>query len=85
MNTTVCALNVDELPQLVPQLERWGIVQWSVFFLVPTGRGVRLAMLSAAEHERVLSWLSDLSGTVSFDIKVTDAPQYRRVGHLDVE
>src|ERR1019366_1145259 len=39
VNTTVCALNVDGLPQLVPQLERWGIVQWSVFFLVPTGRG----------------------------------------------
>jgi AdoMet-dependent heme synthase len=79
VNTTVCARNVDELPQLVPQLERWGIVQWSVFFLVPTGRGARLAMLSAAEHEHVLGWLSDLSSTVSFDIKATAAPQYRRV------
>jgi radical SAM protein len=79
VNTTVCALNVDELSQLVPQLERWGVVQWSVFFLVPTGRGVRLAMLSAAEHERVLNWLCELSSSVSFDIKATAAPQYRRV------
>jgi radical SAM protein len=79
VNTTVCARNVAELPRLVPQLERWGIVQWSVFFLVPTGRGAGLSMLSPAEHERVLGWLSDLSGSVSFDIKATAAPQYRRV------
>jgi len=56
-------------------------VQWSVFFLVPTGRGSGLEMLSAAEHEQTLSWLCDLSPTVPFDIKTTAAPQYRRVCH----
>jgi AdoMet-dependent heme synthase len=41
INTTVCADNVGELPRLVPLLEEWGVVQWSVFFLVPVGRGAR--------------------------------------------
>lgn len=81
INTTVCATNVAQLPALVEQLHEWNVVQWSVFFLVPVGRGVRLPMLSAAQHEAVLSWLSDLSQNVPFDIKSTAAPQYRRILH----
>jgi radical SAM protein with 4Fe4S-binding SPASM domain len=54
-------------------------VQWSVFFLVPVGRGARLPMLTAAQHEQTLEWLFELSGTVPFDIKATAAPQYRRI------
>ena len=30
VNTTACAENVDELRRLVPLLEQWGVVQWSV-------------------------------------------------------
>lgn len=79
VNTTVCALNVHTLEQMVPVLEEWGVVQWSVFFLVPTGRGEQLKMISAEEHERVLTWLHDLSRDAPFDIKATAAPQYRRI------
>ncbi|HET9093903.1 MAG TPA: TIGR04053 family radical SAM/SPASM domain-containing protein [Solirubrobacteraceae bacterium] len=81
VNTTVCATNVDQLPALVEQLETWQVVQWSVFFLVPVGRGARLPMLSAGQHEAVLGWLSDLTANVPFDIKATAAPQYRRILH----
>lgn len=79
VNTTVCALNVERLPDLVPALSEWGVVQWSVFFLVPTGRGEHLGMLSADEHERVLTWLYETSKAVPFDVKATAAPQYRRI------
>ncbi len=79
VNTTVCGSNVYQLPLLVPLLERWRVVQWSVFFLVPVGRGRRLPMLSASEHERVLEWLADLSASAPFDVKATAAPQYRRI------
>jgi AdoMet-dependent heme synthase len=79
VNTTVCQLNVDAIADLVPFLAEWGVVQWSVFFLVPTGRGRTLPMLSADEHERVLSWLHDVSRDAPFDVKATAAPQYRRI------
>ena len=79
INTTVCANNVDQLAQLVPLLEASGVVQWSVFFLVPIGRGARLAMLTADEHEATLGWLFDLAGRAPFDVKATAAPQYRRI------
>ncbi|MGO9899859.1 MAG: TIGR04053 family radical SAM/SPASM domain-containing protein [Solirubrobacteraceae bacterium] len=79
INTTVCELNVDRLEAMVPLVEEWGVVQWSLFFLVPTGRGARLGVLSAERHERVLDWLYDLSLQAPFDIKATASPQYRRI------
>ena len=79
INTTVCASNVDQLEQFVPLLQEWAVVQWSVFFLVPIGRGAGLPMLTAQEHESVLGWLCDLSDSAPFDITATAAPQYRRI------
>lgn len=79
VNTTVCARNVDQLERMADTLSEWGIVQWSVFFLVPTGRGKQLEMLDAAGHERVLEWLNELSRSAPYDIKATAAPQYRRI------
>ena len=79
VNTTVCGFNADELDRMVPLLEEWGVVQWSVFFLVPVGRGATLPMLDAAEHERVLGRLHEIAAAAPFDVKATAAPQYRRI------
>lgn len=79
VNTTVCEENVDDLPRLVPLLTQWEVVQWSVFFLVPVGRGRRLRMITAQRHEQTLEWLADLQGSAPFDVKATAAPQYRRI------
>jgi radical SAM protein len=79
VNTTACGINAGELERMVPLLERWGVVQWSVFFLVPVGRGRTLPMLDAAGHERVLGWLHDVARQAPFDVKATAAPQYRRI------
>lgn len=79
INTTVTAINSAQLPQMLPLLEEVGAVQWSVFFLVKTGRGVTLEMVSADEHERILTWLFDLTESAPYDIKATVAPQYRRI------
>ncbi len=79
INTTVTKHNVNLLPQMVKFVEEVGAVQWSVFFLVPTGRGQIAHMVSAEEHEQVFNWLFDLSQRGTFDIKATAAPMYRRV------
>ena len=60
-------------------VEDFDCVLWSVFFLVPTGRGQESDMISPVEHEKVFSWLYELSKRVSFDIKTTAAQHYRRV------
>jgi len=79
VNTTVSKFNVDLLPDMVPFIEEVGAVQWSVFFMVPTGRAQAQYMISAERHEAVFNWLYDLSKDSPFDIKGTAAPMYRRV------
>jgi AdoMet-dependent heme synthase len=79
VNTTVSTFNVHLLADMVPFIQEVGAVQWSVFFLVPTGRAQMQWMISPEEHERVFHWLYDLSKTAPFDIKATAAPMYRRV------
>ena len=79
INTTVTRHNAHLLPEMVKFVEEVGAVQWSVFFLVPTGRGQAAHMISPEEHERVFHWLFDLSQRGTFDIKATAAPMYRRV------
>jgi radical SAM protein with 4Fe4S-binding SPASM domain len=79
VNTTVATHNADILPEMVPFIEQVGAVQWSLFFLVPTGRAQAEKMISPEEHERIFNWLYELSQSAPFDIKGTAAPMYRRV------
>lgn len=79
INTTVWALNADVIRRMVPLIAGLGAVQWSVFFLVPTGRGRRLPMLSAHGHERMIRWLDRSAAEFPFDLKITAAPQHRRI------
>jgi radical SAM protein len=79
VNTTVSTFNVNQLPDMVPFIQEVDAVQWSVFFLVPTGRAQIQHMISAQNHEEVFNWLYDLSQQAPFDIKATAAPMYRRV------
>ncbi|HUF37622.1 MAG TPA: TIGR04053 family radical SAM/SPASM domain-containing protein [Anaerolineales bacterium] len=79
VNTTVTAFNADLLADMIPFIEEVEAVQWSVFFLVPTGRAQGGWMVSPERHEQIFHWLYDLSQTAPFDIKATAAPMYRRV------
>jgi radical SAM protein len=79
VNTTVSKHNVDILHEMIPFIQEVNAVQWSVFFLVPTGRAQLENMISPEQHEKVFNWLYDLSQSAPFDIKSTAAPMYRRV------
>lgn len=79
LNTTVTRYNHHDLDNLAELVDRLGVVLWSVFFLVPTGRGSMRDVISPQEHEDVFNWLYDLSKRVRFDIKTTAAQHYRRV------
>ncbi|KAB1190375.1 TIGR04053 family radical SAM/SPASM domain-containing protein [Haloferax sp. MBLA0076] len=79
INTTVCAQTVDELPALRDLVDELDAVLWSVFFLVPVGRGRILESISPDRAESVMEWLSDVSKDAPFGVKTTEAPFYRRV------
>lgn len=79
INTVISRYNIDYLDEMAQVVEDLKCVLWSVFFLVPTGRGQETDMISPVEHEKVFTWLYDLSKRVPFDIKTTAAQHYRRV------
>lgn len=79
INTVISRYNYQYLDEMAAMVEKLDCVLWSVFFLVPTGRGKESDMISPVEHERVLRWLYQLSKRVTFDIKTTAAQHYRRV------
>ncbi|WP_312907712.1 TIGR04053 family radical SAM/SPASM domain-containing protein [Natronosalvus caseinilyticus] len=79
INTTVCRQTVDELPAIRDLLADLGVVMWSVFFLVPVGRGRILEPISPEEADAVMLWLGEVSDSEPFGVKTTEAPQYRRV------
>jgi len=78
VNTTVSRRNLDDLDNLAALVERLGLTLWSVFFLVPTGRGRTGDLITAEEFEAVFAQLYQLSRRVPFDIKTTEAQHYRR-------
>lgn len=79
INTTISRYNIDHLDEMAELITKLNCVLWSVFFLVPTGRGKESDMISPVQHEQVFLWLYELSKRSSFDIKTTAAQHYRRV------
>jgi radical SAM protein with 4Fe4S-binding SPASM domain len=78
INTTFSRRNIAEIEAIVALMEQLKITLWSVFFLVPTGRGRLDDLLNADEFERVFARLYQLSRVASFDIKTTEAQHYHR-------
>jgi radical SAM protein with 4Fe4S-binding SPASM domain len=78
VNTTVTRRTIGELPEMAKLLEDLGIVMWSVFFVVPTGRAKATDLVTAAEVEDVFGFLYDTAQRAPFAIRTTEAMHYRR-------
>jgi radical SAM protein len=78
INTTVSKRNLEELENILAVVQQFRIVMWSLFFMVPTGRGAQEDMPSTQEFEDAFECLLRMSRNVPFKIKTTEAPHYRR-------
>jgi radical SAM protein len=81
LNFTLSRRTYDQLERIVALAGEVGAALLSVFVVVPTGRATRSLGLERDEVERALVRLEELARTVSFSIKTTAAPQYRRVAY----
>lgn len=79
INTTVCETTAESLPEIRDIVADLGAVLWSVFFLVPVGRGRKLESVTPERAESILEWLDLVSESEPFGVKTTEAPHYRRV------
>lgn len=78
VNTTITRRNMHLVDSMAELLRNRGIMMWSVFFLVPVGRGVEEQRISPDDYETVFARLFHHSRCQPYAIKTTEAPHYRR-------
>jgi radical SAM protein len=78
VNTTVTPANFRQIDDMADLLAAHEIVLWSVFFLVPVGRGNALPRLAPADYEWAFERLWQNAQRQTYPIKTTEAPHYRR-------
>lgn len=79
INTLVSAETAADIPAVYERLKPHRISRWSLFFLIPVGRGKVLQALPAEEAEELMRWVYNTSKTAPFIVATTEAPSYRRV------
>ncbi len=77
INTTLTRPNLQDLPGIARLVRTRGAMTWSVFLLVPVGRGATLKQLSPDECEDVLHFLYDVGAAIP--VKTTEGHHYRRI------
>jgi radical SAM protein len=78
INTTFSRTNYTDFDAIAALIQKKKIALWSVFFLVPMGRGKLAELLTDDEFEAVFANLYQLSKRASFHLKTTEAQHYRR-------
>jgi radical SAM additional 4Fe4S-binding domain len=78
INTTVTRRTIEDLPHMVELLTELEISMWSVFFLVPTGRGKRGDLVSPEAVEHLFGFLYETTKKAPFAVRTTEAMHYRR-------
>ena len=78
VNTTITRRNFHLIEEMATLLSAQGIAMWSVFFLIPVGRGIDEERISGEQYEEAFERLWIQAGRQPFAIKTTEAPHYRR-------
>ncbi len=79
VNTTVTARNIHRIPDMLPLLSRFprAVRRWSLFVLIPVGRGVALGMPDPEDLDALLDWTDRVRDQAPFHIRTVEAPHYR--------
>ncbi|MGQ9574064.1 MAG: TIGR04053 family radical SAM/SPASM domain-containing protein [Thermoguttaceae bacterium] len=78
VNTTITRRNFHQIDAIAELLADRGIMMWSVFFLVPVGRGTQQERITPAEYELAFERLWHHARHKPYGVKTTEAPHYRR-------
>ncbi|HZO91074.1 MAG TPA: TIGR04053 family radical SAM/SPASM domain-containing protein [Chthonomonadaceae bacterium] len=78
INTTITRRNVDQVDAMAELFGSLGIVLWSVFFLIPVGRGLAEQRIAPEQYETVFEQLWKQAQKQPYGIKTTEAHHYRR-------
>jgi len=81
VNTTVTAHTLPHLRAIYDLLREKAsppVKRWSLFMLVPVGRGEQLGIPTAEDVEQLFEWVYSITPDAPFRVGTTAAPHYRR-------
>jgi len=79
VNTTVTQQNYDQIDDIMSLAEKLGVENFHLFFLVPTGRGVKIADISPAKYESMIKTTFGKAARHKLNVRPSCAPQFMRI------
>jgi len=79
VNTTVTQHNLHEIDKIMSFAEELGVENFHLFFLVPTGRGARIADISPAMYESMIQTTFAKTAKHKLNVRPSCAPQFMRI------
>jgi radical SAM protein with 4Fe4S-binding SPASM domain len=79
VNTTVTQQNYDQIDDIMSLAEKLGVENFHLFFLVPTGRGVKIADISPAKYEGMIKTAFAKAAKHKLNVRPSCAPQFMRI------
>jgi radical SAM protein len=81
INTTVTSEtlpHLEEMHRLLSEEFAPPVRRWSLFLLVPVGRGEQLGIPSADDIEELCAWIYGVAADAPYHVGTVEAPHYRR-------
>jgi len=79
VNTTVTQQNYSEIDDIMSLAEQLGVENFHLFFLVPTGRGIKIADISPAMYEEMIKETFAKTAKHRLNVRPSCAPQFMRI------
>ncbi len=79
VNTTVTMQNYNEIGEILALAEELGAENFHLFFLVPTGRGVKIETVTPEAYEEMIQQTLKNMSKCKLNVKFSCAPQFMRI------
>ncbi|MCX8153563.1 MAG: radical SAM protein [Candidatus Bathyarchaeota archaeon] len=79
VNTTVTQQNYRQIDDIMSLAESLGVENFHLFFLVPTGRGAKIADISPSKYEGMITTVFAKAARHKLNVRPSCAPQFMRI------
>jgi radical SAM protein with 4Fe4S-binding SPASM domain len=79
VNTTLTQQNYNQIDDIMALAEIIGVENFHLFFLVPTGRGTKLADISPTQYEEMITKTFAKTANHTLNVRPSCAPQFMRI------
>lgn len=79
VNTTLTQQNYNQIDDIMALAESIGVENFHLFFLVPTGRGTKIADISPLQYEEMITRTFARTANHTLNVRPSCAPQFMRI------